>query len=129
MKALRQKLLDGATAAELTLSGGLGYRPVSFSGLVRHDGWKLERRTDGDWERVDQSSSVGNDWWQATHDPAAGTWTVEPAAGPSSPRTRCSPRLAAAPWQTLARRPLPPGAAAGRGGGTAGAGRGRRRGG
>ena len=44
---------DGATAGELTLSGGLGYRPVSFSGLVRHDGWKLERQTDGDWETVD----------------------------------------------------------------------------
>ncbi len=67
---------DGATAGALTLSGGLGYRPVSFSGLIRHDGWKLERQTDGDWETVDQSSSVGNDWWQATHDPASDTWTL-----------------------------------------------------
>ena len=67
---------DGATAGELTLSGGLGFHPVSFSGLVRHDGWKLQRRTDGDWETVDQSSSAGNDWWQATHDPASDTWTL-----------------------------------------------------
>ncbi len=67
---------EGATAGELTMSGGLGFRPVSFSGLVRHDGWKLERRTDGDWETVDQSSSAGNDWWQANHDPASDSWTL-----------------------------------------------------
>jgi len=67
---------EGSTAGELSLSGGLGFRPVSFSGLVRHDGWKLERRTDGDWETVDQSSDVGNDWWQATHDPATDTWKL-----------------------------------------------------
>jgi hypothetical protein len=67
---------DGVVAGELSLAGGLGFRPVSFSGLVRHDGWVLERRTDGDWEVVDQSSSAGNDWWQATHDPATETWTL-----------------------------------------------------
>ncbi len=67
---------EGITAGELTVQGGLGYHPVSFSGLVRHDGWKLQRRTDDDWETLDASSSVGNDWWQATHDARTDTWTL-----------------------------------------------------
>jgi hypothetical protein len=34
---------DGAIAAEFTRIGGLGSLPVTVEGLVRHDGWVLER--------------------------------------------------------------------------------------
>jgi hypothetical protein len=54
----------GATAVQFTLSGGLGYVPVTISGLARPDGWRLEQRIGDAWERVDQSVE-GNDYWQA----------------------------------------------------------------
>ena len=68
--------MGGAVAGELTLSGGLGYRPVSFAGLVRPDGWQLQRLEGDAWVDVDTSSAVGNDSWQAVHDELANTWTL-----------------------------------------------------
>jgi hypothetical protein len=58
------EVAEGVTAADFTLSGGLGYVPVSISGLARPDGWRLEKETEAGWERVDQSVE-GNDYWQA----------------------------------------------------------------
>lgn len=66
---------EGATAAELTLGGGLGYTPLTFHGLVRPDGWRLEQEVEGAWERVDQSVE-GNDYWQSYEDASAGTWDL-----------------------------------------------------
>ena len=44
---------------------------------MRHDGWKLERLVGATWVTLDASSSPGaNDWWQATHDADADTWTL-----------------------------------------------------
>ena len=56
--------VDGATAVEFRLSGGLGYVPVTIRGLARPDGWRLERLDGEAWVRVDQSVE-GNDYWQA----------------------------------------------------------------
>ena len=58
------------TAVAFTLTGGLGYTPITVHGLARPDGWRLERLDDGDWERVDQGVE-GNDYWQAYDDPAS----------------------------------------------------------
>lgn len=66
---------EGVVAAELTLAGDLGYRPVSFRGLPRHDGWSLQTWQGDSWEPLD-ASRVGNDHWQATIDPDTGTWTL-----------------------------------------------------
>ncbi|MEC7751684.1 MAG: hypothetical protein VX405_09290 [Myxococcota bacterium] len=54
----------GAVATQFRLNGGLGYVPVTIEGLARPDGWRLEQRVGGDWQRVDQSVE-GNDYWQA----------------------------------------------------------------
>lgn len=54
----------GETAVQFTLTGGLGYTPVTIHGLARPDGWMLEELVKGSWERVDQSVE-GNDYWQA----------------------------------------------------------------
>lgn len=62
-------------AAEFTMSGGLGYTPVTFHGLVRPDGWRLETLVDGNWEEVDQAIE-GNDYWQAYEDAANGTFEL-----------------------------------------------------
>jgi hypothetical protein len=65
----------GARAAELTLTGGRGYVPLTFHGLTRHDGWRLERRVQDVWARVDQSVR-GNDYWQARFVPETGRYSL-----------------------------------------------------
>ena len=65
----------GALAAEFTIEGGLGYVPVTLHGLMRHDGWRLQRREGENWLDVDQSVH-GNDFWQARHDGATRTWSL-----------------------------------------------------
>jgi hypothetical protein len=66
---------SGATAVQFTLTGGLGYTPVTIHGLARPDGWSLERKVDGAWEKVSQEVE-GNDYWQAYDDAASGTFDL-----------------------------------------------------
>ena len=61
---------SGFTAVQFTVTGGLGYTPVTIHGLARPDGWRLEKDVDGEWERVSQEVE-GNDYWQAHDDPAS----------------------------------------------------------
>tara|TARA_R110002096_G_scaffold374692_2_gene568406 strand:- start:1266 stop:3437 length:2172 start_codon:yes stop_codon:yes gene_type:complete len=56
--------------AELTLTGGLGYVPLTFSNLSSHRGYALTI----DGKLVNQSVH-GNDFWQTDYDPAKGTWS------------------------------------------------------
>ena len=56
--------------AAFNLVGGLGYVPVTITGLSAHDGFALEI----DGEAVDQSVH-GNDFWQTDFDPGTGTWS------------------------------------------------------
>jgi hypothetical protein len=65
----------GETAVQFTLTGGLGYTPVTIHGLSRPDGWMLEQLVEGSWERVDQSVE-GNDYWQAYDNAAAGVFDL-----------------------------------------------------
>ena len=67
--------VDDTTAVQFTLTGGLGYIPVTIHGLARPDGWRLEQRFGDVWERVDQSVE-GNDYWQAYDDAASGTFEL-----------------------------------------------------
>ena len=63
--------------AEILLSGGLGYVPLTFSGLDRHRGIELWR-DDGNGQgprRIDQSVH-GRDFWQSSYDPASKTWSL-----------------------------------------------------
>ena len=56
--------------AEFTLHGGLGYVPLTFTGLPSHRAGEL--RLDG--KLIDQSVH-GGDFWQTDYDPAAQTWS------------------------------------------------------
>ena len=50
--------------AEIAIAGGIGYLPLTFSGLSDQRGWQLlYRNTDGEWITIDQSA-FGNDFWQ-----------------------------------------------------------------
>jgi len=64
-----------ADAAEVEVTGGAGFVPVSFRGLSRPGGFRLWRAEDGGETPVDQSVH-GNDFWQCDHDPSSGTWTL-----------------------------------------------------
>ncbi|MDB4537193.1 hypothetical protein N9230_01095 [Akkermansiaceae bacterium] len=57
-------------AAKFSLEGGLGYVPITLTGLKSHDG--IELRVDG--ELLDQSVH-GNDFWQCNYDPGTKSWS------------------------------------------------------
>ena len=63
------------TAAQFTLSGGLGYTPIRIKGLSRYDGWVLEEWDGANWIEIDQSVE-GSDFWQAKHDAVTDTHTL-----------------------------------------------------
>ena len=67
--------MDAPLAAEFVLTGGVGYTPLSFRGLVRHDGWRLQRLEGDAWVAVDQSV-IGNDYWQARFEADTDTYTL-----------------------------------------------------
>jgi hypothetical protein len=56
--------------ARLTLSGGLGFIPVTFTGLSSHRGYMLEI----DGRALDQGVH-GNDFWQTDYDPSTSRWS------------------------------------------------------
>jgi hypothetical protein len=66
--AVAIRTADGA--AEFTLTGGLGFVPVTFSGLPSPRGHTLQL----DGQPLDQSVH-GNDFWQTDYDPVAQRWS------------------------------------------------------
>jgi hypothetical protein len=56
--------------AEFTITGGLGYVPITITGLPTHRGGTFT----ADGVPVDQSVH-GNDFWQTDFDPETGTWS------------------------------------------------------
>ena len=61
--------VDAKQTAEITIKGGLGYVPVTFTGLTSASGYALS--VDG--QRVDQSVH-GNDFWQTDYDSTTQRW-------------------------------------------------------
>ena len=64
-----------ADNAEFTLTGGLGYVPVTISGLRSYREPVLEQKVGDGWKVVDQSV-YGKDFWQANFDPIVATWQI-----------------------------------------------------
>ena len=77
--------------AELAVTGGLGYVPITICGLRTCKGPRLEvREPGGDWQAVDQSVH-GNDFWQTDYAAASATWEVTynlPSDAPADQRRR-----------------------------------------
>ncbi len=56
---------------------GAGYAPVTVCGARAGRGFTLHTKgEDGTLAKVDQSSKVGRDWWQADFDAASKTWDI-----------------------------------------------------
>jgi hypothetical protein len=75
---------DAQQRAEVTFQGGLGYVPVTFTGLASPSGYALFV----DDQRLNQSVH-GNDFWQIDYDPATQRWqqTFNIAISTSQPHT------------------------------------------
>ena len=59
--------VDRSQRAEVTVTGGLGYVPITFTGLKHYRGYGLEQFTADGWQRVVQSVH-GHDYWQTGFD-------------------------------------------------------------
>ena len=78
---------DGEVLSEITVKGGISYVPLTFAGVPSYSGYRLQKKTAGGWETVDQST-FGNDYWQAWYDSAADayelTFNVEHSGDPNA---------------------------------------------
>lgn len=66
---------DELVLAEITVTGGISYIPLTFTNVPLYSGYRLETLQDGQWVRVDQSV-IGNDYWQTYYDAEAGTYEL-----------------------------------------------------
>ena len=64
---------SGDVAAEITITGGMSYVPITFTNVKHYSGYHLEQLVDGQWVKVDQSVS-GNDYWQTYYDSVSCTY-------------------------------------------------------
>ena len=83
---------DDRGDAVFSLEGGLGYVPITISGVRDYRRCVLERRTDEGWQAVDQSVH-GNDFWQADYSPTTRSWDLTFNVSRDGPRLRESFRL------------------------------------
>lgn len=66
---------QGGVYCLFTLSGGMGYVPVTLAGLPGYMGWRLEKETPAGWEPVSQAVH-GNDWWQTFYNAEKGYYEL-----------------------------------------------------
>lgn len=103
--------------AQFSVTGGLGYVPMTFTAVTDYRNPLLEEKVGRNWIAIDQSA-VGKDFWQADYDPVAAAWEItfnvkldaayqDIAALRDAPVTRTFRfRQAGAPTATI----IPPGA-------------------
>lgn len=65
----------GGEAAYISIKGGLGYVPVTFTGLNSYSGYSLMKKTEDGYELVDQSVH-GSDYWQTWFDSEKGAYEL-----------------------------------------------------
>lgn len=63
------------TACDFTVTGGVGYVPITIKGLPIYAGWQLQIKKGDSWENVDQSIH-GNDYWQSWYDSELGSFEL-----------------------------------------------------
>ena len=66
---------DGAI---VSLQNGVGYVPITFTGLTTYKGWALEENDGtGVWTSIAESQEVhGNDYYQTEYDPVTNTYSL-----------------------------------------------------
>ncbi|MBR3751127.1 MAG: hypothetical protein IKK58_05080 [Clostridia bacterium] len=87
-----QSQSSGDVVAEITVKGGMGYVPLTFSGVKHYSGYELQKKNGDAWEKVDQST-FGNDYWQAWYDDTLGTYELTFNVEHMGDGSACSYRL------------------------------------
>ena len=64
--------VDAKQSAEVTITGGLGYVPITFTGLKDYRGYTLRRREAG--AKAHSRGKASPPYWQMEHDAATRTW-------------------------------------------------------
>lgn len=67
--------IEARNGAEFSVTGGLGFVPVTFTGLCNYRPFTLQRKVDNNWIDVDQSFH-GKDFWQTDFDPQNDRWEI-----------------------------------------------------
>jgi hypothetical protein len=83
VKVKKGKLLDNYPIqieakngkAEIAVSGGLGYVPLTIANVPDYKNPDLFRKVKGEWKKVNQEVH-GNDFWQTEYNVANGTWDI-----------------------------------------------------
>lgn len=73
--------------AQFSIAGGLGYVPITISGLTKYGPPVLQKQSGNRWETIDQSVH-GSDFWQADYDPSTMTWEITYSIPLDSPDDR-----------------------------------------
>jgi hypothetical protein len=82
--------VSGKQRAMLSISGGVGYVPITFTGLKENKGQKLYRIVDGKITEEDQSVH-GNDFWQTNYDCVNKAWSITYNINPDASITTGKP--------------------------------------
>lgn len=67
--------INASDGAEFVVTGGLGYVPMTFSGLPDYRTYVLQNKVNDVWAAVDQSVH-GRDFWQTDYDTKTETWEI-----------------------------------------------------
>lgn len=79
----------GGRAVEFTVFNGTGMVPITIAGAASRGPFTLVEERGDEELPIDQSSSAGNDWWQAEYRPEADTYDITftvPMSGHGEPR-------------------------------------------
>ncbi len=72
---MRENANEGI-GARFTLSGGMGYVPVTITGAPEYSAWRLYKLSDGQEISLEAEQGVkGNDYWQCIQDPDTGLFS------------------------------------------------------
>ena len=69
------RTVPGEVAAQIKVTGGISYVPLTFTNVPSYSGYRLEKKEGDQWVMVDQSFN-GNDYWQAWYDADTATYEL-----------------------------------------------------
>lgn len=72
---------------EISLTGGLGYVPLTITNVLSYKNPELFRKENGEWKIVNQEVH-GNDFWQTEYNATNGTWDISFNINLDSPKDR-----------------------------------------
>ena len=94
--------------AAFTITGGLGFAPVTITGLSGYQAPVLQERVGSAWWTINQAVN-GNDFWQCDYNAETGTWEITFNIPLDGPNYRNIQALMSAPQKRVFRFHVPAG--------------------